>query len=337
MSRFRFRSKVDWRESAAHILLLSKFKGAREEYREGWLGGHAWEEWETALNESPQKAMRRLLDDGVLEQASLTECLAYKFKASDFKAMLRQRGLRVSGRKADLIDRLIQADCEGMQQAVSDLTLFKCSEQGREIVEQCKGAEREKRASLERTVLGSLQDRNFRKAVDLYVSYEAEQVFPKGMGIDWQDYPFSSEDVSKLSIIFEQRPKVLAQLSGEQLEPLRLAAGMFVLGWNIGQVSDWLPSDLETGLQMSNAAAAMQLYSYAVSLREIQEARVIEKEGFFRYIVEVRTCNDDIVCMACRELASKAYSLDDVPELPHEKCTSEDGCRCWLSVTPLVP
>ena len=178
MSRFRFRSKLDWRESAAHILLLSRFKNAREEYREGWLAGHDWEEWEAALNESPQKAMRRFLDEDVLERASLTECLAYKYKASDLKAMLRQRGLQVSGRKTDLIDRLIQADREGMQVAVSGLSLFQCSEQGREIVEKYQATEGEKRARLEQALLGALKEREFSKAVDLRVSYAAEQVFP---------------------------------------------------------------------------------------------------------------------------------------------------------------
>jgi hypothetical protein len=331
---FRFRSKVDWRESASHLLFLSKFKSAREKYREGWLGGHDWEEWETALNESPQKATRRFLDDGVLEQASLTGCLAYKFKVSDLKAMLKQYGLRVSGRKADLIDRLIQADREGMQQAVSDLTLLQCSNQGQEVVERYQESEREKRTSLEQAVLDALRERDFRKAADLRVSYEAEQVFPRGMGIDWQDYSFSAADMAMLSTIFQHRPKVLAQLSDEQLEPLRLAAGMYLLGWNRGQVSDWLPSDLETGLQVSNDAAAMLLHSYAKNLEEIRTARRQSRAGVFQYIVEIQTCSDGIVCEACRELASREYVPDDVPELPNERCRSEDGCRCWYSARP---
>ncbi len=46
--------------------------------------------------------------------------------------------------------------------------------------------------------------------------------------------------------------------------------------------------------------------------------------------VGINTCNDEHVCPACRQLAGKTYSIDEVPSLPYEHCTSDGGCRCWI-------
>ena len=334
---FHLRSKVVWQESAPHVLLLSKFKSAREDYSEGRLGGHDWEEWEEVLNESPRKAMKRFLKDGVLEQASLEGCLAYKFKVPELKAMLKRHGLSMSGRKADLIDRLIEADPQGMKKAVSGLSLLQCSEQGQEIVERYEAAEREKRVQLEQSLLNALQQHEFRKAVELRVSYEAEQIFPSGLGIDWQDYPFNEHDVGMIESIFTRKPRVMAHLSDEQLEPLRVGAGMIVLGWTPSQMKKWLPSDLDNGLHVSNWGAALMLHSHAHYLREMRQARKFQNDGVFQYEVSIETCNDDYVCDACRRIASRKYTVEVAPELPYEKCTSEDGCRCAVGVRPIVP
>jgi len=115
---FRFRSKFDWQHSPAHLMLLTHFKRPREDYRKGWLGGHTWQEWKTALKEPPPNAIERFLDNGALELASLAQCLAYRYGVSDLKAMLRERGLPVSGRKADLIARLWNVSIILRQQAV---------------------------------------------------------------------------------------------------------------------------------------------------------------------------------------------------------------------------
>ena len=95
---------------------------------------------------------------------------------------------------------------------------------------------------------------------------------------------------------------------------------MFVWGeyWNRG----WGSLDFQTGLVMDNEAAARMLLFYAhraLDLRQYWEADVVRR-------VEVVCASDS--CPACRKLNGHKYSLDKVPELPHEKCTSEMGCRC---------
>jgi hypothetical protein len=315
----------EWRKSQAHLLFLSKFlySQAAQDFAKA-------DYWRDALEEPPQRAIKRFMDEGILVSPSLSEHLAYKYKVSALQVMLKQRGLPVSGRKVELISRLVEADPGGMEKAVADLTVLQCSDRGREIASQYLTSEKEKRATAEQEVLVALQKSEFREAGLLVSSYQAKQVFPPGMVIGgsvvdyWKNYD-PSRDVEVLKGIFGARPKTLALLDQGKLESLRLVAGMIYL-WGPNETDAWLLSGLETGLAIDGRTAARMLISYATNQVELEEFRRIDLYESY----EIRTCNDEHVCAACRELAAKKYKLSDVPELPYEQCTNEKGCRCSL-------
>ena len=184
----------DWRKSDAHLLLLSKFLHpktvddfAKSDSRIEAFGDLAkLDTWKSVLGESPSSAIKRFVDEGMLGQADIGAQLDYKFKATELKAMLKQRGLPVSGRKEDLINRLLQADVENMKRAVAGLKVFLCSERGREIAEQFLLAEKAKRANLEEQAWDISSSASSRSQPTV-AAYEAKQVFPRGMGVDWKN------------------------------------------------------------------------------------------------------------------------------------------------------
>ncbi len=162
----------------------------------------------------------------------------------------------------------------------------------------------------------------------MVASFEAEQVFPRGLSIKWRHYN-PTRDVAMLRTIFVSRLKILAHLNDKELDQLRIAAGMMHL-WGTSAAKEWLPPDFETELAMDSDAAVRMLGSYVshqINMAEYRQSRVIKA-------VEIYNCNDSSVCDACRKLARRKYKLNKVPELPYEKCTSEMGCRCW--VVPVV-
>jgi hypothetical protein len=108
----------DWTKSDAHLLLLGKFAHPQEQ------GAIAGDEWEAVLGQPVQKTIRRFVEDGALVAAGLAGSMEAKFKVSDLRGLLQQRNLPVSGRKADLIARLVQADPEGMKKATTGLTVL---------------------------------------------------------------------------------------------------------------------------------------------------------------------------------------------------------------------
>lgn len=116
----------------------------------------------------------------------------------------------------------------------------------------------------------------------------------------------------------------MSSLNEEQLEYLRVAAGMMHL-WGTNQAKDWLPEEFETGLIMDNDATARMLLFHASHQRSIAQYRAAG-------VKTVEVLATDNSCKACKKLAGRKYKLNEVPELPHEKCTSEMGCRCTTVV-----
>jgi len=118
----RYLFGLDWKKSPAHLLLLTKFLSP--EALEGFSGSDAWR---AVLGEAPGKAIERFLGEGVIQCADVGERVAYEYRVSDLKSMLKQRDLPVSGHKRELIARLVEADAEGMEELVSGVPVFQCS------------------------------------------------------------------------------------------------------------------------------------------------------------------------------------------------------------------
>jgi hypothetical protein len=308
----------DWKKSPGHLLFLSKFRKPRamDDFSQS-------DTWEAALKEAPKKAMNRFLDEGLLEQASLNGLLDYKYKVSELKPMLKQRGLPVSGRKAGLIERLVQTDPEGMRKATRGLNVLQCTEKGQAIAEEYLAQEKEKRARVEEQTLQALRQRKFEEASRMVAAFEAQQVFPRGIDVDWKHHN-PAHDVAMLKVIFQAKPNILSSVNDEQVGHLRLAAGMMHL-WETNRARNWLPDDFETDLIMDNDAAVRMILFYASHQRSIAQYRA----GGVKTVEILVTDNS---CAACKKLARKKYKINEIPELPYEKCTSEMGCRCTTVV-----
>jgi hypothetical protein len=311
----------EWLKSNAHLLLLSKFLHPKtaDDFAES-------DNWKTVLGESPKQAIKRFLEEGMLTQADLGAQLDYKFKATELKEMLKKRALAVSGRKGDLILRLVQADPEDMKQAVAGLTVLLCSERGQETAEQYVASEKAKRSKVEQQIMEYLRQHKFKEASVTVASYEAEQIFSRGIGIDWKHHN-PTRDIAMLNAIFGSKPKILTRLNDYQLGALRLAAGMiYLLGTNQGK--EWLPPNFETGLPMDNDAAARMFFfhaSHQVNVANYKQSGVVKQ-------VDILTAQDS--CDACKKISGNRYKLNEVLELPYEHCTHEMGCRCTLIPIP---
>lgn len=322
-------------KSSAHLSLLSKII-TRKEIGDSALSDNIWSH---VLGEGAQDAIKRFVDENLLECADLGGLLDFKFKATELKDMLKQRGLPVSGRKGDLIARLTQADSEAMQKAIHGLTVLKCTEKGRELAEQYLAKEQEKKEYAERLALDALRAYDFKTACMLSASYEAENLFPReplilGQTYDptraaagWKEYN-PAEDVEMLKKIFECKPKILARLNNDQLNLVRIAAGMTHL-WCSGEGESWLPfwlpGDFKTELSMDSAAAPRMILFYLDHLTDLETYR---NTGI--KIVEIMTSDpgDPHCCTACRKIEKRKCRVDEVPEFPNENCTSALGCRC---------
>lgn len=304
----------------AQLLLLTKFDHPTQPR---FFGGE-WQvsEWTTALGKPPDEVIQSFLRAGVLvrcsnDLATLNECLQSQFGVKELKQLLKERGLHVSGSKAKLIEHLLTGDPEGTRKIVEDLNLVLPSEEGRRLIQEYRNHEEAR----DRAAILALIERRFEDAIRVCSSFEAELGFPK-------DDAFGAwPEPEHLARIITARPKILKALSEEQLEHLRLAAGMVALGLDAPRGSRWLPDGFTTGLQMDNDAAVRMIWFQAKHKEEMLSFREI---GVTQVSVEVATREEGewAACSSCGALVDRIFRLDEVPELPYEHCTSPLGCRC---------
>ncbi len=300
-----------WRSSPAHLLLLSKFRKAAspDSFRNA-------DYWEAVLAEPPLTAIERFVKEGALEAAELPELVDFKFRASELKTLLKERGLKASGRKEELAQRLIEHDPQSMREATKAVALCRCTAEGVRLAEHYLDGERAKREAFERDTLALLTKGQLPQAVGLVVQFESSQVFPRAVGVN--------SGLEMVRLIFEKIPGILRGVTEDKLAELRCAAAMMQL-WGATEARRWLPENFETGIRLDSETAARMIVSHASHLQQMQDYRssIAEIKQ-----VEVLGTYDENICSECRKINGKKYKLDSVPEIPYPKCTSESGCRC---------
>jgi hypothetical protein len=320
----KFFGNKDWHTSPAHLLFLSKFIEPRKP--EDFV---TRAEWKEVLQEDPYKTISMFINENMLMEGDLTCCLSYKYKVIELKDLLKQRGLAVSGKKGELINRLITTDKLGMENLVSDLLVLLCTDEGRKIAEEYLNNEKEKRILAEQQTILFLHNRIFKEACLIMGHYEADQVFQRGIGIDWKKYT-PERDIEMLNDIYNSKPKVLKDMDSVKYDNLWIVASMLYLcGTN--KSGNWIDRDFETGISYDVTTASRLIESNAYFKRDMRDfARNGAKKVYINSYV-----NDDLVCPECKMLGGKRFNISEIPELPFEQCTSEMGCRCSISEYPI--
>lgn len=308
---------IDWRKSAAHKLLLTKFIGPHllSDYTSS-------EPWKQVLRESPQKAILRFEKEGVLVRGSLPDCLDASFTLTELKDFLRARQLKVSGKKEDLIARLVDADPDGMKKAVGNEPVFVCSPAGLALATEIKHQIDQLRNDAEQQTIVALVAGNYYHAGKTVAAFEARQVFPRGLGIQWDRHDPNVDKVP-LQIIMTATPLILKNLPPDQIQGLRIPAAMMYL-WGTSSARKWFAEGFIVDSHMDRDAAARMLVFYAR-----HKVQLAQYKKFGQRIVCVFSAND--CCTKCRPFHNKVFPIDKLPEFPYEHCTDPMGCRCTLA------
>jgi hypothetical protein len=312
------------RLSVAQILLLEAYYQPERYYYQGRLKGHSWDEWKKALKFSPKGVIDGFLMEGLLIETTLEEKVAYQFKVAELKTFLKREGLKVSGRKADLAARLVSIKPDLMIKKTSKLNLLKCSESGKEIVDNFRSQQQSDFETTIQDALSLLHKMDFIEAVKVVHDYEAKQVFTRGINVDW-GHPLSiTSDIDFIKLIFESHPSLLESVSEHKMIHLRVAASMFHLGvGNRGDIKKWLPSDFEISSPLDPENATLYLFNHSAYKRDLREGASFKKVSL--------TSWDNNECNACQSVAGRKYKIKDVPELPPDGCKFPSACRIQIS------
>ena len=289
-------------DSPAHKLLLSKYM--RPHTIDDYSTSGSWRE---VLGELPTQAIDNFVRNGLLRAGNLRDHIYYKYKVPELKIFLRQLPLPVSGRKDELISRLIQADSMGMEIKVQDIEVLICTERGLEMGEQYIMEQEQIRDETEWQVFKFLQDGRFGQACSTVSEYEANQVFQRGFNVDWNNFDYQPW-IKILNNIFSSTPKVLVDNPPNIIEPHRILAGMKHV-WGKFKIQKWAEKILvdEIDFQLNIITSLISYAQYSSSLE-------IMKEDGFEHVKIVSYVNDQLVCDECKILNKQIFEIENVPE-----------------------
>jgi hypothetical protein len=306
--------KKDWKNSPGHLLLLTHFiqSGAIPDYEHS-------EYWENVLKESPSKALNRFVNEGIIELAGLHKRIDYRFKVSELRSILKDLDLKLTGRKEELIERLVEHNGQEMRKATRDIAVYTCTKEGIQLAQDYLSTEKARRAKAEDDIHQHLEKRELSEAMHVVYDYEKASVFPRGLNIDWDSKDISDE-ITMVGEILEQTPRILANMESNRLSALRIPAAMMYL-WGTNRASSWLDKDFETGITLDGDSACRMLLFFARFKRDLRSYRRANVKT-----IKIVCCDDS--CAECKKLGGRCYNLESVPELPYSKCTNKLGCRC---------
>jgi hypothetical protein len=310
---------ANWASSQLHMALLKRFLSGREA-KDGFP-----DFWAPAFGKSPKRVIDEMVAHEALEPLPLLETIEVCHTVAELKKILSSRGLKVNGKKAELVQRLLEADPKGMEKLCAHRMILRCTPAASQAVSRWE-AEREK--SLETAtddVIAALRNRNFKTAIRIADAYRKGKFEPpvhpaqKAMTI----HPASrsiEERADDLATVFTMRPKILEELQQEQWGGLYLNYAVWQL---LGRVAPEKCMPGFEGIGVMNAETATRMLSFHV-LHERSLARWRELGIKTGNIIGIGGCE------ACLTLYNKTFSLSELPELPYKDCTCNLGCRCLV-------
>ena len=286
-------------------------------------------QWEDVAKTPIIKTIHFLIDTKLIEFPKLPVVLDYVYKVSELKEFCKERGLITTGKKGELIERLITADETGMITSVKNQNLYICSEKGMVLAQDYINQKKKDSDLAKGIIVEALKKRDFKLASRTLINYEINQFFQRGLNVNWKTEEVESF-VPTLISIFSKTPTVLRDISEDKLEILRLVSGLNYL-WG---ENDWsLLEGLEKiSTRYDNVTCTRLIESYVINLHELSEGRELARETKnIKYKVEISTCNDELVCPECAKIAKKKYPITgEIPELPYIYC--KNGCRCSYTI-----
>jgi hypothetical protein len=308
---------ANWASSQLHLALLKRFLSGREA-KDGFP-----DFWAPAFGNSPKRIIDEMVAHGALEPLPLLETIEICHTVAELKKILSSFGLKVNGKKAELAQRLLEADPKGMEKLCAHRMILRCTPAASQAVSRWE-AERAK--SLETAtdeVITALRDRNFKTAIRTADAYRKSKfeppVHPAQEAMTIHPVPRPVEErADDLAMVFTMRPKILEALQPEQWEGLYLN---YAVGELIGREAPEKCLPGFAGIGVMNSVTATRMLSFYVKHRH--DLARMRKLGFKEAtIIGIGGCE------ACLALNNKTFSLDRLPELPYKDCTCNLGCRC---------
>jgi len=311
-------SLTQWPESEAHLAFLAHFLKGRS--ADSYL-----DNWASALDEAPRDVIARFMGQGLLEPLPLIDNVAGCNTVADLKKLLKERGLKVAGKKRELAERLVANNEAEMEALHRDRAILTCSTRIRALASQYLAEKAKDYDDTIAAALTALRVRNFALASQTIAAYRGRQLklqAPNPLAIEGPPRS-TGADIEALKIIFGLEPKILGALSAHDWDAIHTVAGVNHL-LDGALSADWLPPDFADHSRLDRETVLRMMRFAFLHHRDLRRLREIGvKQATF-------VCVNGGSCEACLKMTAKVFPLENFPALPYENCTCEMGCRCSM-------
>jgi hypothetical protein len=208
---------TNWASSQPHLALLEKFLSAHDAKK------CVPDFWASAFGMSPQLVIDGLVAHGALEHVPLPDKIEICHTVAELRKILSSRGLKVSGKKADLIRRLLEADPIGIKKLYAHRMVLRCVPAASLAVSRWKAECATAFETATDDVIAALHNRDFNAAIrvsDVYRKSKFEPPLdPRVEAMSIKPAPRSiKERANELAAVFAMRLKSMEGLQPEQRE-----------------------------------------------------------------------------------------------------------------------
>lgn len=314
MAKAKLPDTFNWRETYGYLSFLGQFKKPcqlSEVYHP------------VGLDESVKAAFKRLKKQGAIQPCSLEEKLAYLYTFAELKSLLQGRGEKTSGKKEELIARLIQVDRPGMEASTRELELFKCSPLGLQALEEHKDGRGKALEEAQSGVYQAVYRGDFSPARQIYEAYIEKYGQPSRYD------PFD-HDWTKAMIIdlVKYVPEWMVERYGQE-NMRHIQAGIVMKEiWPEKNVWEWLPDNFpledETVRRLVPLLDRYRLYYHEIATNLGADYFDLALE--FDDLDDPNLDPEDQVCESCRQLDGIILDHRLMPDWPFDGCQNELGC-----------
>ena len=307
------------------FFLLSKYTNAEHINRFDGIG-----RWETLLDEKPSKVVKFLIFREWLRPATIEECVASITPLKDIKEYLKKKGLKISGKKETLLNRIREINgFNDFREYKNNKKYYILTESGKEKVRNFESEYNKEEDNIIIKLRELLSDRNLDESIKVAGQYVKYRYFESSIlsSVDYTDKDDFRHIKNNLISIMDVKPKIFDDMNSEILLDIRL---YIAISYLIGShcESKLLSEDYDTHHRYNITNSIQLLKNSAYDLRKINE---IEKGDTVLLTVSAG-CRENPCDYYNNMYKDKTFELKRCPDIPNPNCPLESGCRCSISV-----
>ena len=127
--------------------------------------------------------MHRFIAEGLIAPAPIKDVIDKQFTVEQLKPHLKKLGLKLGGKKFELLERIIVADPEWAQAQTKDGALYYRTREGRLLADEIYTSIGTASGEMEARLTGLIHEEKYEEAFRTWAGWDEDQVFPRD---EWQ-------------------------------------------------------------------------------------------------------------------------------------------------------